>query len=268
MIHRTPADFLDRNTYPLAQPDSKTFIDLVKRCKKSLNETGAAILKNFVHQSILERMVLETERIVDKSHFCKDNHNVFFEEDDTSLPADHPLRIRDDTSLNSIPYDLMDAQDALHQLYNWDPLMNFLSIVLGHNLYRMADPMAALTINCMREDQNHGWHYDESQVTITLLIQKPFEGGLFQCVPDLRNNDYDDLSKLGAVLNGNDDSVVTLDVEQGDLLIFAGYYSLHRVTPVKGERMRYVGTLCYKDKPNIINSPEVQKLFYGRVNQG
>ena len=132
----------------------------------------------------------------------------------------------------------------------------------------MADPMAALTINCMGVDQNHGRHYDESQVTITLLIQKPLEGGLFQCVPGLRNNDYDDLSKLGAVLNGNDDSVVTLDVEQGDLLIFAGYYSLHRVTPVKGERTRYVGTLCYKDKPSVINSPEVQKLFYGRVNQG
>ena len=31
---------------------------------------------------------------------------------------------------------------------------------------------------------------------------------------------------------------------------------------------RYVGTLCYKDRPNVMNSPEVQKLFYGRVNQG
>ena len=119
MIHRTPADFLDRNTYPLDQPESKTWTELVNKCKKSLNETGACILKNFVHQSILDRMVLETERIVDKSHFCKDNHNVFFEKDDTSLPVDHPLRIREDTSLNSIPYDLMNPADALHQLYNW-----------------------------------------------------------------------------------------------------------------------------------------------------
>ena len=103
MAHRTPADFLDRNTYPLDQPESKTWIELVNRSKKSLNETGACILKNFVHQSILDRMVLETERIVDKSHFCKDNHNVFFEKDDTSLPVDHPLRMREDTSLNSIP---------------------------------------------------------------------------------------------------------------------------------------------------------------------
>ncbi|MDP6167400.1 MAG: hypothetical protein QGF54_01655, partial [Candidatus Marinimicrobia bacterium] len=78
----------------------------------------------------------------------------------------------------------------------------------------------------------------------------------------------DNFSNLGAILNGDQKDVVTLDVEPGDLLIFAGFYSLHRVTPVKGGKMRYVGTLCYKDKPNVMNSPEVQKLFYGRVNQG
>ena len=268
MIHRTPADFLDINTYPLDQPESKTWTELVNRCKKSLNEKGACILKNFVHQSILDRMVLETERIVNKSHFCKDNHNVFFEKDDTSLPVDHPLRIREDTSLNSIPYDLMDPADALHQLYNWYPLINFLSAVLGQPLYRMADPMAALTLNVMNEHQNHGWHYDESQITITLLIQKPEAGGVFECVPDLRKFDTDDYSKLGAILNGSDEGLVPLNVEPGDLLIFAGFYSLHRVTPVVGKTTRYVGTLCYKDRPNVLNSPEVQQLFYGRVNQG
>ena len=61
---------------------------------------------------------------------------------------------------------------------------------------------------------------------------------------------------------------MSLNVEPGDLLIFAGFYSLHRVTPVIGDTTRYVGTLCYKDRPNVMNSPEVQQLFYGRVNQG
>ena len=132
----------------------------------------------------------------------------------------------------------------------------------------MADPMAALTVNCMGKGQNHGWHYDESQVTITLLIQRSDEGGLFQTVPDLRKKDTDDYLKLGSILKGSDVGVVTLDVEPGDLLLFAGFYNLHRVTHIKGDKTRYVGTLCYKDRPNVMNSPEVQKLFYGRVNQG
>ena len=264
-----PAKYINSEKYPLDRPDSGDWKSLIDQCKSSLEETGACILKGFVHQPVLDRMSIEADRSFPRSHFCKDNHNVFFyDNEDDLLSLHHPLRIREDTSLNSIPYDLMDPNDALHQLYNWDPLMNFLSSILGHTLYRMADPMAALTVNCMNEGQNHGWHYDESQVTITLLIQKPIEDGLFQCVPDLRNKDNDDYSKLGAILNGSETEVVTLDIEPGDLLIFAGYYSLHRVTPVKGNKTRYVGTLCYKDKPNVMNSPEVQKLFYGRVNQG
>ena len=264
----SPAEYINSDIYPLDNPDSDGWRHLVDQCRNSLDESGVCILKEFVQKQIIKKIVYEADQSVQLSHYCENSHNVFFQDDDESIPADHPLRIKEHTSLNSIPYDLMDPQDALHQLYNWDPLMNFLSPVLGHSLYRMADPMAALTINCMGEGQNHGWHYDESQVTITLLIQKPIAGGLFQCVPNLRKKDCDNFSNLGAILNGDQKDVVTLDVEPGDLLIFAGFYSLHRVTPVKGGKTRYVGTLCYKDKPNVMNSPEVQKLFYGRVNQG
>jgi len=259
---------INKEKYPLDQPGTDAWKTLAENCKSSFQQTGAVILKNFVQQPILERMIAETDHTIHRSHYCKDNHNVFFEEDNSALPMDHPLRMRETTSLNSIPHDLMSPNDALHQLYNWDPLIHFLSEVLEYKLFRMADPMAALTVNCMRASQNHGWHYDESQVTITLLIQKSVEGGLFQTVPDLRKKDTDDYSMLSAVLKGSDSGVVTLDVEPGDLLIFAGFYSLHRVTPIKGKTTRYVGTLCYKDKPNMMNSPEVQKLFYGRVNQG
>jgi len=261
-------NIINKEKYPLHQAGTDAWITLTENCKASFQQTGAVILKSFVQQAILDKMIAETDNTIHKSHFCKDNHNVFFEDDDGTLPADHPLRMRDDTSLNSIPHDMMNSQDALNLLYTWEPLISFLSEVLGYKLFRMADPMAALTVNCMGEGQNHGWHYDESQVTITLLIQKPNMGGLFQSVPDLRKKDTDDYSRLGAVLKGSNSGVVTLDVEPGDLLIFAGFYSLHRVTPIQGDTTRYVGTLCYKDKPNVMNSPEVQKLFYGRVNQG
>jgi len=260
-------NIINKEKYPLDQPKTDAWKTLAKNCKSSFQQSGVAILKSFVQQPILDRMVGETDSTIHQSHFCKDNHNVFFEEDDNTLPADHPLRMREDTSLNSIPHDLMNPRDALHLLYNWDPLIRFLSEVLGYKLFRMADPMAALTVNCMGAGQNHGWHYDESQVTITLLIQRPDDGGLFQTVPDLRKKDTDDYSKLSSVLKGSDAGVVTLDVEPGDLLLFAGFYSLDRVTPIKGDTTRYVGTLCYKDRPNVMNSPEVQKLFYGRVNQ-
>lgn len=263
-----PSEYINNDIYPLNNPGSKGWKDLVVQCRSSLKNSGVCIIKKFVKEHVIKKVVQEANQSVHLSHFCKDSHNVFFEKDNELLPDDHPLRVKENTSLNSIPYDLMKPNDILYQLYNWDPLMNFLSPILGHKLYRMADPMAALTINCMGKNQNHGWHYDESQVTITLLIQKPVSGGLFQFVPNLRNKDSDGFSSLGAVLGGDHKNVVTLDIDPGDLLIFSGFFSLHRVTPVKGEKIRYVGTFCYKDRPNVLNSPEVQKLFYGRINQG
>ena len=164
-----PAEYINSDIYPLDNPGSDDWKELVDQCRSSLDETGVCILKEFVQKQLINKMVHEADQYIHLAHFSDDSHNVFFKDDD-SLPTNHPLRIKEKTSLNSIPYDLMDPKDALHQLYNWDPLMNFLSQILGYTLYRMADPMAALTINCMDEGQNHGWHYDESQVTITLLL--------------------------------------------------------------------------------------------------
>ena len=264
---QTLEEYINIDVYPIDNPDTADWKNLVDQCKSSLNKSGICILKKFVRNNIIEKMVYEADKSFHLSHFSEETHNVFFQ-DVNSFSADHPLRKKEYTSLNSIPYDYINPKNILHKLYNWDPLMDFLSPILGHRLYRMADPMAALTINCMNHGQNHGWHYDESQVTITLLIQEPIAGGIFQYVPNLRNIDCDNYLKLDAVLNGDSNSVVSLDLDAGDLLIFAGYFSLHRVTPVEGDKTRYVGTLCYKDKPNVFNSPEVQQLFYGRINQG
>ena len=99
-------NIINKEKYPLHQAGTDAWITLTENCKASFQQTGAVILKSFVQQAILDKMIAETDNTIHKSHFCKDNHNVFFEDDDGTLPADHPLRMRDDTSLNSIPHDL------------------------------------------------------------------------------------------------------------------------------------------------------------------
>jgi hypothetical protein len=59
-------------------------------------------------------------------------------------------------------------------------------------------------------------------------------------------------------------AVRDLCFEAGDLMIFRGSRSLHRVGPVGGERPRLTGVLCFADRPNVANSPEVRRLFWGR----
>ena len=57
----------------------------------------------------------------------------------------------------------------------------------------------------------------------------------------------------------------TMYLEPGDLQIFKGRYSLHRVTPLSGPIMRYVAIFSFTEMEGIVGSPERTKQLYGRV---
>jgi len=98
-----------------------------------------------------------------------------------------------------------------------------------------------------------------------LMLQEAEEGGTFEYVPNVRPAKEGSYGQVDSVLRGTSGDVRSLQVKPGTLLLFSGYQSMHRVTRVKGSVTRYVATLCYKDQPNVTNSPVVQRLFYGRT---
>jgi hypothetical protein len=227
---------------------------------------GACGLPGFTKNEATGRMARETDRVAGVAYPCRNYHNVYLEKDDPSFPENHPRRRLERTELDSVAYDQIAPEDALSQLYNCDALLRIVADVIEKTAYyRMADPLSALTVNVMREGQNHGWHFDEAEVTTTLMLQAPEQGGAFQYARNLRTHDEKEYHEVERILDGAHPDIRTLNVEPGTLLIFAGYYSIHRVTPVSGPRTRYVATLCYKDQPGVRNSPEVQTLFYGRT---
>ena len=67
------------------------------------------------------------------------------------------------------------------------------------------------------------------------------------------------------VLDGDDRLIRTLRLEPGDLQIFRGRYSLHRVAPLAGPRPRYVAIFSYAEEPGMVGSPERTRQLYGRV---
>jgi hypothetical protein len=54
-------------------------------------------------------------------------------------------------------------------------------------------------------------------------------------------------------------------LEPGDLQIFKGRYSLHRVRPLAGSRARRIAILSYVGEPGMVGSPERTFQLYGRV---
>jgi len=259
-------NLIDLGKYPLHSPASPAYGVLVIQCQQDLEERGACVLPGFITPEAAARMVVDTDRVVSNAYLCNDVHNVFLEEDDLSFPQDHPRRRKEKTSLNSVAYDQIGENDALRSLYELNPMLHFVTDVLRREkMYRMEDPFAALTVNVMREGQNHGWHFDESEVTITLMLQCPGDGGQFEFVHGTSDADRENYDAITEILDGTSPAIQSLEVHPGTLILFAGYYSIHRVTPVVGKKTRYLATLCFKDEPGVSNSSEVQQLFYGRT---
>ena len=67
------------------------------------------------------------------------------------------------------------------------------------------------------------------------------------------------------MFEGTSDLVRSLVLEPGDLQIFKGRYSLHRVNALRGATPRYVAIFSYVEQLDMVGAPERTKRLYGRV---
>ena len=68
------------------------------------------------------------------------------------------------------------------------------------------------------------------------------------------------------MLEGSRDGVTTLDLCPGDLQIFRGRRSLHRVTRVgEHSRPRHAAIFAYTEKPDVIGRLDRTRQLFGRV---
>jgi len=146
-------------------------------------------------------------------------------------------------------------------------LRDFLCAVLGESaLYEYADALSAINLHYADEGRELGWHFDNSSFAITLLVQRPEGGGVFEYVRDARNADAGDMNYplVGEVLDGAR-SVDNVDIDEGTLVLFRGRDALHRVTPTEGARERMLAVLAYNTQPGIALSEEARMTFFGRL---
>ena len=100
--------------------------------------------------------------------------------------------------------------------------------------------------------------------TVTLAIQNSDDGGAFEYAPGIRKGS-ENFSEVGPVLDGTSKLIKVLELEPGDLQLFRGRYSLHRVTPLIGPTPRYVAIFSYVEQPGMVGSPERTEQLYGRT---
>jgi hypothetical protein len=223
-------------------------------------------LEGLVRPEALVRALAEIKPVMDTLSFVhKRSHNIYFKKEVPGLHPDHPALRLVDTINHTVCCDQI-PQSVPTWIYEWPQFAVFLAATLEkETLFTMRDPLARMNVMCYRDGEALNWHFDRSEFTTTLLLQAPDEGGDFQHRAKLRTDTDPNYDGVARLLEGKDNDVKTLKLSAGTLNVFKGKNTLHRVTPCKGPRERYIAVFCYYERPGVMFSKEEQIGFYGRA---
>jgi len=259
---------IDTETYPIHDRGSQRYWELVALYRQQIADVGCAVIKDFVRPSALERMRGETTDLAPRAHYNNTHTNPYNSTDDPGLPEDHPKRVFADRTNAFVAGDLIADDTEVRRLYHDPGFQQFLADVLGvEQIHEYADPLAGLVINVLQPNCQHPWHFDTNEFIVTMMTQQSEAGGRFEYVPGIRSTGDENFDGVGQVVNGDHSQVRVLDVKPGDVQIFFGRFSLHRVSRVQGESERHTVILGYAKQPGQIGRAERTRKLFGRTAQ-
>lgn len=193
--------------------------------------------------------------------------NVYNIDLDTELPPDHPGRITMRRGNAFVARDQIDPSTVIAQLYSSPSFTRFLASCFElDRLHELADALSGLVLNVIKPGREHPWHFDTNEFTVSLLTQAPTDGGVFEYCPNIRTATDEHLDDVRAVLEGGGERLIRrLVLRPGDLQLFQGRYSLHRVSTVAGTTARHTAIFAYTERPGVIGSPARTRQLFGRV---
>jgi hypothetical protein len=257
--------YVDVDRYPIERPGPGRDAAILA-AREAIEAVGCAVLPGFVRAECIDALVAECDRTAHHGHRNFNRTNPYFTADRDDLPSSHPLRRFYDRSNAFVPADHFGEGSILRAIYDWPAFAPFVQETLGEpQFHRYADPLADVIVNLAEEGAGFPWHFDTNNYTVTLAIQNAEAGGAFEYSPYLRTPSDENYDAVERILDGDTTRVHTLHLQPGDLQIFKGRYSLHRVTPLAGARVRYVAIFSYVEEPGMVGSPERTRQLYGRV---
>ncbi len=255
------SDVINQALYPIDDPLFR------EECKKSLKQDGALVLPNFLTEQVIKCIAEEGELKGDLAYFTQSSHNVYLTDTDPVFDLEHARNKQVNSSKGCITDDQVGQESVLRVVYDAGAFRNFLASVLEESeLYNYADNLSSINLHYASAGQELGWHFDNSSFAITLLIQKPDAGGVFEYIENMRDADAGEMNYAGVddVLSGKAE-VKQLAIEPGALVLFRGRNAIHRVTPTIGDTTRMLVVFAYNSEPGVALSEAARKTFFGRL---
>ncbi len=236
--------------------------------RHQLDTKGALILEGFFTEKTIARVVAESEPRGADAFYAASTHNVYLTPPDPTLVENHPFNRQVASSKGLIADDQIPSDSLLRTIYHDPSFQRFLCTVLGiDRLYPYADALSSINVHFADAGRELGWHFDNSSFAVTMLLQAPEGGGVFEFVGGVRNADAGEMAfdRIDTILDG-DTAVETLRFSPGDLVMFRGRNALHRVTPTEGNVTRMLVVFAYNDQPGVALSESALMTFYGRTS--
>lgn len=254
-------EIIDLDRYPLDRPESATVEALLRNGRATLKGDALLSLPGFVRPEAAAFMAAEIEARLPLA--CRyEADRTSYSSADSGWPAAHPRSATHRSRYHQVLNHQIPNNSPLRRLYCWEPLREFLRRLLGYEtFYRSECPHLALSAKVAGDGDTDGWHFDGNDVVFSVLLKEPEQGGLFEYAPNIRTDTDENYDAITALFAGDRTGLHCANLSVGDLNVFQGDYTLHRVTPVKGTRKRVVGLFCYDRAPGTnFGEPYISEL--------
>ncbi|NVI88740.1 arpA protein [Actinomadura sp. BRA 177] len=261
------AQVADTGRYPLAEPGGAGWHEIVSRTRDELAKSGCCLLPDFIRPALQDALRTECAAIAPSAHYDVETVNAYNIDVGTPLPDGHPGRITVQRGNAFVARDRIPADAIINRLYSSEPFQRFVASCFGlPRVHELGDPLSGLVLNVVNPGMQHPWHFDTNEFTVSLLTQEADGGGVFEYCPNIRTAERENLGDVRDVLTGRGGRLVQrLTLRPGDLQLFKGRYSLHRVSTVRGDTARHTAIFAYSERPGVIGSVARTRQLFGRV---
>ena len=242
----------------------------IKSCRDSLKNKGMMILPNFVKPIGITRL---KEEIQSFPHNESVQHYTPYQDqgDYENYPAAHPRNYKLHSSASFVGRKTLETAAKLQciSMYNDQRVINFLSKVIGHKLYRSKDENGSVYSYRIASNHNPPWHFDESHYTMILYLQSSESGGEFEYVPWCRptrsvddEDGHDIIKKILIEKDNKVDLIQQVQPQDGMLLFFAGVHTFHRAAPIQGDTARIGLVFTFSEDEVFRNSGKLMCILF------
>lgn len=200
----------------------------------------------------------------------RETHTVYQEEPDPSLPDNHCRNAQQKSEKHIVDYERIGAASPLRALYQEPRFVELVQRVVGlDRIYASACPFNSAYLNVFEDGHGLGWHFDRSEFGVNLILRSPSAGGAFEFHRGTRSEEdllsYDRASEVLALGSAHPGVSSITDARPGDLVIFNGRLSMHRVTAVEGLEPRVNAIFTYEKEPGARPNAYSLQKFFGRT---